>query len=447
MAETSLLRRLLRPFLGGAPRNEAKALVQPPWAPAYGTLTMLPASSMIPATRHDYAKEVGDGLGSSVLAAPLNFLMRTFPEAPPIVRRFKQGQWEEDPEHDLIRLIENPNPNYGGEELLMATALDYAFGNAFWIKVRNAFGGPVQLWWMPRGMIRPVSPAQASTTFIERYEYNVGGKWIPLDVRDVVHFRFGLDPRDRRMGLSPLGALVREVGIDDTAANFNAAILRNLGIIGLIVSLKEKGTVATREALKALKDDLIAKFTGDRRGDPLAVGTAVDVNLLQYQMQNFDVSPIRDVSEERVCAALGLPAAVVGFGTGLQQTKVGATMKEMRQLAWTGGLIPVQRAIAKQIDRQLLPEFESGRRHAARFSFDVSQVRALWEDNNEKHERVRGDYESGLIDRAEARRETGRVVRDEDRGVYYTPTAKQPSPEPKSPAPPADDDTDPKDET
>jgi hypothetical protein len=76
-------------------------------------------------------------------------------------------------------------------------------------------------------------------------------------------------------------------------------------------------------------------------------------------MQGFDVSPLRDVSEERVCAALGIPAAVVGFGTGLQQTKVGATMKEMRQLAWTGGLIPMQKIVGDEIDRSLLRSIAS----------------------------------------------------------------------------------------
>jgi hypothetical protein len=47
-------------------------------------------------------------------------------------------------------------------------------------------------------------------------------------------------------------------------------------------------------------------------------------------------------------------------------------------------------------------------------------VRALWEDQNEKHMRVREDYKATLIDRAEARRETGRAARTEDVDVYYT---------------------------
>jgi hypothetical protein len=50
----------------------------------------------------------------------------------------------------------------------------------------------------------------------------------------VVHFRFGKDPRNLLRGFSPLAAVMREVYTDDQAANFTAAILKNLGIIGVI---------------------------------------------------------------------------------------------------------------------------------------------------------------------------------------------------------------------
>jgi HK97 family phage portal protein len=386
---------------------------------------------LLPATNIDYAAKIGDGLRSSVFAGPLNFLMRTFPEAPPIVRRRKGDQWEEDAEHPLTAKLANPNDFYSGTVMWMAFILDYARGNAFLYKVRNAQGEVVQLWWIPRTLLQPKWPSDGSV-FISHYEYRPNGSAQPrkIPVEDLVHARFGIDPREPRMGLDPLGALVRDAYVDDQAANFMAAVLENLGIIGLVVSPKEKGTSATPSALKELKEYLKRQFTGDRRGEALAVGTAVDVQLLQYQMQNFDVSPIRDVSEERVCAALGLPAAVVGFGTGLQQTKVGATMKEMRQLAWTGGIIPMQEAIASEINRSLLPEFEKDRRGKAQFCFDTSKVRALWEDNNEKHTRIREDYKAGLIDRATANRELGRPVSDADKGVFYSAAKPEPAKDP-----------------
>jgi HK97 family phage portal protein len=376
--------------------------------------------------RYDWARNAGaDGneFKSSVLAAPLDFLMRTFPEAPPIVKRRRQGLWEEEPDHPLTKLLENPNPFYGGEELWMTTVLDLAFGNAFWIKVRNRIGDPVELWWVPRYAMKAKWPDDGKT-FISHYEYNVGRGAKDIPVRDVVHLRYGIDPNNTRYGLSRLGALMREVGVDEQAANFTATILRNLGVIGIVISPEASVGQVSKETLQETKAYVNAQFTGERRASPLALGAATKVQTLNYNMQGFDVSPIRDVSEERVCAVLGIPAAVVGFGTGLQQTKVGATMRELRQLTWTGGILPLQRNVGKQIQRQLMSEFEVDKRQLAKFTFDDTQVRALWEDQNEKHTRVREDYKATLIDRAEARRETGRAARTEDVDVYFSaPTA------------------------
>lgn len=376
-------------------------------------------------------------LRSSVIAAPINFLLRTFPEAPPMIQRWKDQQWEEEDDHALENLLVKPNDFYGGDVLWQATVLDFAFGNAYWLKIRNSVGAVIALWWIPRQTIKARWPDDGST-FISHYERSVNGRTIKYAVRDIVHFRFGLDPSNPRYGLSQLGALVREVAIDNEAASFTEAVLKNLGIIGIVISPEASATgggSVSKEALQEVKEYIRNVFTGRWRGSPLALGAPTKVQVMQYQMQGFDVSPIRDVSEERVCAALALPAAVVGFGTGLQQTKVGATMRELRQLAWTGCIIPMQEAMAKEINRSLLPEFEAGKRFGAQMAFDTSKVRALWEDNNEKHTRVREDFKAGVIDLAEARRETGRAVRPEDAGVYYSgPTTG--ATEPAKPTPP-----------
>lgn len=375
------------------------------------------ADVLLPGTKFDYAKEVGDMLGSNVITAPVAWMMRTFPEAPPLVERREGEQWHIVEDHTLTQKFRNPNDFQSGEELLMSTVLDFVFGEAFWLKIRNATGRVVQLWWVPRQQMEPRWPDDGKT-FISHYEYGPqGSKKIDIDVADVVHFRFGNDPRNPRRGFSPLAALVRDVFTDDQAANFSAAILRNLGVIGIIIS--PKAGVVPKDALDEVKKYLMQQFAGDKRGEPLALGAPTDVNLLTYNLSGFDVGPIRDVAEERVCAALGIPAAVVGFGTGLQQTKVGATMKEMRQLAWTGGVIPLQRIMAAKLTHALLPEFQTGS-EVFRVRFDASQVRALWEDANEKHDRIRKDVQAGILTVAEAQRLLGYPV-DDERDVYLQP--------------------------
>jgi HK97 family phage portal protein len=391
-------------------------------AGSYMSSWLFAGNSLLPVTKFDYENELGTNwTTSSVIAAPVNWIMRAFPEAPPTVEQLDGAEWKAVPGHDLTQLLKRPNKFYGGRVLWMATILDFLFGNAYWLKIRNVQGAVVQLWWVPRQFMTPKWPDDGQT-YISHYEYKPASTIIPIDPKDVVHFRFGLDPVNTRLGLSQLGSMAREVYTDDQAANFAAAILKNLGIIGVVLSPKEKTGSAKPDDVKAVKEYIQKNFTGDSRGTVMALGAPTDVNVMQYHMQGFDVSPIRDVSEERVCAALGLPAAVVGFGTGLQQTKVGATMKELRQLAWTGCLIPMQEIMADEIDRALLPEFESDPA-SVRMRFDTAMVRALWEDKNEKHARVRADMLSGMITRGEARNETGRTaLKDEADDVFLQPS-------------------------
>lgn len=410
------LRRLLTTLIAWGNGNGTKSLTEMQHS---GQPTSF-FHALMPATNVDFKKEVGDGFGSSVLAAPLSWLMRTFPEAPPMVEHLKGEEWEEVKQHDLTELLRRPNPFYGGRILWMATVLDFAFGEAFWLKIRNVDGKVVQVWWVPRGTMEPKWPNDGKT-FISHYEYRpLGGisSAEKIDVRDVVHFRFGIDPENTRRGFSPLRSLWREIATDDQAANFTASILRNLGIIGVVISPKEKSGGARKEDVQEVKEYMKKHFTGDKRGEPLALGSPTDVNVMQYNLQGFDVSPIRDVSEERVCAAIGIPAAVVGFGTGLHQTKVGATMKEMRQLAWTGCVIPMQEIVADECDRSLIPEFEKGTNR--RMRFDTSKVRALWEDANEKHDRIRKDVMAGIITVKQAQQLLGYTI-DEERDVYLQP--------------------------
>ncbi len=405
-------------------------------------LTFTPAAVAwefgLPGTSFNYAAEVKDGLRSSVVVAVLNWKMRAFPEAPVVVERRENEQWRTVSDHGLAKLLRTPNPYYGGRVLWMATVMDFSFGEAYWLKVRNGMGEVVELWWVPRALIRPMwDDRQRPETFITHYQYTTAGRTVDVPTEDVVHFRFGMDPMNPRRGFSPLASVFREVYVDDQASNFTAAILRNLGIIGLIFSPKE-GAIPPGK-LQEFKEYVQANFTGDKRGQALAFGAPTDASVLSYNLQGFDMGPVRDIAEERVSAATGIPAAVVGFGTGLQQTKVGATMREMIQLAWKGAIMPEQEIIADELDRSLLPEFQSNV-GLFRVKFDASQVRALWEDEKEKAARLLDLMSGGVITLAEGRQELGFEVRDEHK-VYYRPTGvvavRTPAEEVMPPTPPA----------
>ncbi|MGH7891633.1 MAG: phage portal protein [Thermodesulfobacteriota bacterium] len=143
-------------------------------------------------------------------------------------------------------------------------------------------------------------------------------------------------------------------------------------------------------------------FTGDKRGEPVVLSGRTKVDQFGFDPKKLDLSNVRNVTEERICAALGIPAAVVGFGTGLEQTTVGATLKELRQLAWVNGIMPVQRIFAEEIERSLLPMFESNPEQF-KVEFDLSSVAGLDEDMDKKYTRVNIAITGGWMSIAEGR--------------------------------------------
>ena len=377
----------------------------------------------LPRTNYVYKNDTRHGLRSNVFMSPVMWVMRTSTEADARVQARRDGMWQFVEDHPVELLLANPNPFYGGDSLFKAIALSYQMdGNAYLHKIRNGFDSVLQLDYIPHWLIKPITQ-EGSTDLITAYEYTPAGERFLLDPRDVVHIRFGLDPRDIRIGYSPLKALLREIFIDDEAANFSASILRNMGVPGLLVSPKEGGRVPSADEVQQTKDFFREEFVKDRRGEPLVMGAPTDVKQFGFDPNQLTLSALRDITEERVCAALGIPAAVIGFGAGLQQTKVGATMRELRKLAWVQSINPMQKTIGKELGRQLLPEFVRQTRRF-RIRFDRSEVSAFVEEETEKAKRIGAMVERGFLRVDRAQEMMGLEV-DETQDVYLRPNTIQ----------------------
>lgn len=389
---------------------------------ALGLRHVLQSSGMHPLlrrTRFDYRREVGDLLDASVVTAPIQWVQRSLPEARLTVRSTaRDGRITERADHLMLALIQRPNSYYGDLSLWAGTVFSYlADGNAYWIKLRNGVGRPGELWWVPHWTMEPRASEDGSV-FIERYEYRPGGgEVVRYDPADIVHFRHGIDPRNPRKGVSPIGGAIREIFMDLESSNFVASLLRNMGTPGMVISPKAGGVVPA-EDVEATKAWVKQAFGGDRRGEPLVMGAPTDVYPYGFNPQQMNMGEARDVAEERICALLGIPAAVVGFGAGLQSTKVGATMEELRKLAWQNGVLPVGRVFADELDRSLLPDF--GNTAGLRSHWDTSEVAALQDDMVKLSTRLNTAIGGGWAMVSEGREAMGWDVSDADR-VYLRP--------------------------
>lgn len=381
-----------------------------------------------PRYKVDYERQVGDGRNNSILMAAVLWAAKNFPEAPLAIEQIKKGNKGNSPipDHPLIKLLQKPNPYYSGELLWYATISDWMFGNAYWRKIKNKFGEPFELWWIPSRLIEP--KWGGSNSFVDYYEYKYDAAEKPEVIlpSDIVHFRNGLDPQNTRKGLSPLAILMRELFTDEEASNFTATLLANLGVPGMVISPGAGAVKIEPGDVEQIKEAAETRWTGGNRGRAMVLSAPADVRMVSFTPDQMKLRDIRTIPEERVTAITGIPAIVLGLGAGLQRSTF-SNMAEAREAAYENFMIPSQRVISSEVRVQLLPDFVADT-SSFRVFFDVSQVRVLQQDENEIHTRTQNNLSKGVIMLDEARDAIGLEPLPEKQGqLFYLPTSVTPT--------------------
>jgi HK97 family phage portal protein len=357
------------------------------------------------ANTEPYASSAGDG-NSAVFACLLALSLGSI-EPPLIVMRKDTahgGELEPQPDHPLQAFLDDPNPDLDMLELrFWTTWARHADGNAYLVKQRNGTGGmPVQLWPVSPTKMRPYT---TGSDFITDYEYDRpqgGHDYIPK--ADVIHFKLGVDPLDPRKGLSPLRRLVREVASDAEATKFMDALLRNFGIPGLIAALPAEANLSPAQVME-MKDRLRQEFGSDSRGKVGVLTGGASMQQFGFSPDQLNMKVLHEFPETRICAVMGVDPLVARLGVGLEQSSNYASSKQVRENFTELTLGPMWRMDEAKWNRSLRPDFTSDR--AVVIKHDLSEVRALQEDENAKHQRIREDWKAGLLSKEVALRELG----------------------------------------
>ena len=126
-----------------------------------------------------------------------------------------------------------------------------------------------------------------------------------------------------------------------------------------MVATPPKDTQDTYTKEDAEADDAAGAGHIQRGGRRKMDGAGQAVGLLGHRkgpaLARLDLSAIRNVSEERLLAALGVHPALLGIGTGAQQTRVGNTMLAIRRSYAQNTLQPLAHLLAEQLTAEYLP--------------------------------------------------------------------------------------------
>ena len=227
----------------------------------------------------------------------------------------------------------------------------------------------------------------------------------PLE--SVIHLKYKLAPNGL-VGTGPLvGSVLNDIVMDVQASQYTTTMLRNLGVPGIIATpdLQDAGDFIDPDDADDIREKLDEQFSGGGKGRGFALRAPWKFFEPKGAMGRVDLRELRWVPEERICAAIGVPPAVISVGTGTEQTKVGATMDMLHEVLLLDCILPLADKITAQLTEQWLPLLEKDRRYSiiVDFSNDPAMQSLSRRVLREELEMATAAYQAGVIGLEEAR--------------------------------------------
>lgn len=320
----------------------------------------------------------------------------------PRLAAYRKGQPEPEKidEHPVLDLFDHPNPFLSRYGLISGVVLHRSLsGNAYLEKVRSRAGRVVELWPLRPDRVKVIPhPAR----YISGYEYRIGDYTTVLDARDVIHIRSN-HPLDDYYGMPPLAAAAQRVDVDNWMRQFVASFFLNAGVPAGLLNIKQQLDDSDREMLR---ERYRSMFSGQSGWHSLMVLDNVEAEYQQLGMpvgeRGLAMPSLDEINEARIPMAFGVPLELIGARLGMVHGNR-STTKEARATFWMETLVPLYVEIAEAITMGLRDEAPD----VDYFGFDYSDVEALQEDEDKRHERLREDMLAGGITREEFREAIG----------------------------------------
>src|SRR5262249_55830470 len=188
------------------------------------------------------------------------------------------------------------------------------------------------------------------------YEVDREGQKYRIEVRDVIHFRDGIDPNNPRCGHSGIATILREICSDSEAADFSKRLLGNGGIPPYVLSIDDKIGELKQEDIEQVKASVRRQVAKGGIGEPLVVAYA-RAEKLGFNPDEMDLRVARYLSEERFAAVVGIPLEVMHLGAG-NENKIYNNVSEARKDAAQSYLVPLWWHIDEELTVQALPDFD-----------------------------------------------------------------------------------------
>jgi HK97 family phage portal protein len=290
-----------------------------------------------------------------------------------------------DPESDLVKLIDTPNPLQSWPEFVEnAIGFKKITGNTYIHGNELSDGRFGELWLMPPQLTQIVAD-KSTETIIKSYILDIYGYNQPIPVETVLHLKhWNPDytvPGSHLYGMSPLKAGRRSVIASNEGLMAISKALSNSGASGMLYPADPDITELTAEQRAQLQ----RWFDQNKKGSEnykSALITTAKMGWTPFGMSPIDLEIIesRKMTTRDICNIYKYPSALLND----PETKTNANVGEARKQLYQDVVVPELEHFYSSLNRWLVPRFNkvSGKKY--HIDYDLNAVEALADDMKEK---------------------------------------------------------------
>ena len=294
----------------------------------------------------------------------------------------------------MMRLLERPNEMWTQGQLLRATETYLAlWGSAFWGIERDSAGNASELWPLRPDRVRIIPDRNRH---VRGFVYEDGGERAAYLPQEIVWFRH-INPADEFLGMSSLSPARLAVDMGEEALSFNRSFFRNSTMPSDLAITTEE--TPTEDEVSEFYTRWESRFRGSGKAHrPVLLSRGMDAKRLGTSQKDMEFTQALRWSVEEVARAFGVPKVFLGQ---LEDATL-SNVETLERYLWRNTVVPELRLIEEAINSSVTPLFESfpGQR---RVEFDLGDIEALKESENDRVEREVKLVAAGIITVDEAR--------------------------------------------
>lgn len=319
------------------------------------------------------------------------------------MRKGTKGKPEQLADHPVLELFEHPNPFMSRFQLIASLVMFRAIAGSSYLNIgRSAAGKAVELWSLRPDRVFVIPDRQKH---IGGWEYRLETETFFVPTTNMIQSRTR-NPVDDYYGLPPLAVCAERVDSDAMMRQFTLAFFRNAGVPSGLLNITKQVSAAERQLIK----DKFRNETGaPQNWHSLLVLDATEANYVKVgaSLEESVVFPqLDEISEARIAMAFGVPPELIGARLGMLHGNRSTTLAA-RAGFWDETCAPMYQELAADFTRGLKADYDGTADEFDYLEFDTSTVKALQEDEDAKHKRIRDDLQAGLISVQEARVQLG----------------------------------------